>query len=181
MTINMTKKKDQILHTALELFANEGYQNTSTSRIACEAGVSEGLIFKHFQSKDGLLCAVINLANKDIKAFVTRLEQQDNPEKVIETVFDFPPLVNTNQDFWKLQFSLKYQCPHKKQYHEKYELMETVKGKLQQAFTDLDYENPEMETQLLMDIIGDLCQASTNSENGCKQRYINFIKQKYGV
>jgi hypothetical protein len=57
--------------------------------------------------------------------------------------------------------------------------METVKGKLQQAFTNLDYENPEMETQLLMDIIGDLCQADTNRENGCKQQYINFIKQKY--
>jgi AcrR family transcriptional regulator len=175
----MTQKKDQILHTALKLFANEGYQNTSTSKIACTAGVSEGLIFKHFQSKEGLLSAVINLANEDIKAFVTRIEQQDDPKKVIEAVFDFPLLVNANREFWKLQFSLIYQCPHKKQYHEKHELMETVKDKLRQAFTDLDYKNPEMETQLLMNIIKSLSQANTNSENGCKQQYINFIKQKY--
>lgn len=177
----MTKKKKQILQTALDLFANEGYQNTSTSKIACRAGVSEGLIFKHFQSKEGLLSAVVNLANEDIKAFIKRMENQEDPRKVIETVFEFPPLVSTNRDFWKLQFSLKYQCPGKKQFHEKHELVETVKDRLEQAFTDLNYENPKMETHLLMNIIGDLCRANTSSEGGCEQEYIDFVKQKYKV
>lgn len=177
----MTKKKEQILQKALELFANEGYQNTSTSKIACQACVSEGLIFKHFQSKEGLLSAIVNLANEDIKAFIERMENLDDPQKVIEAVFDFPPLVNSNRSFWKLQFSLKYQCPGKKQFHQKHELMNTVKNRLEKAFTALNYENPEMETQLLMDIIGDLCRENTNSEGGCEQKYIDFVKQKYEV
>ncbi len=177
----MTKKREQILETALELFANEGYQNTSTSKIACQAGVSEGLIFKHFQSKEGLLNAIVNLANDDIRDFIKRIENQDDPKKVIETAFDFPPLVSSNRDFWKLQFSLKYQCPSKQQYHEKKELINTFETMLEKAFRELDYDNPKMETELLMNIIGDLCRKHCNTENGCAQKYINFVKQKYEV
>lgn len=177
----MTEKKERIIQTALELFASEGYQNTSTSKIACKAGVSEGLIFKHFQSKDGLLEAVINLGNEDIKAFISRIEKQDDPKKVIETAFEFPPLVGANRYFWKLQFSLKYQCPKKSQYHEKHELIDTFKVMLEKAFTELNYENPKMETQLLMNIIGDLCRANCTTENGCDNQFVSFVKQKYGV
>lgn len=173
----MTEKQKQILKAALELFANEGYQATSTSKIACQAGVSEGLIFKHFQNKEGLLHAVINLANDDIKAFIKYIENQDDPKKVLEAAFDFPPLVRTNQDFWKLQFSLKYQCPGKQQFHEKKELIHTFEKTLEKAFTELGYENPQMETRLLMNIIENLCRS--NTENGHGQKYIDFIKQKY--
>ena len=46
--------KENILHTALRLFAEQGYDRTPTSQIAREAGVSEGLIFRHYGSKAGL-------------------------------------------------------------------------------------------------------------------------------
>ncbi len=55
----MTDKKEKILQAALELFAEEGFKPTSTSKIAKKAGVSEGLIFSHFCNKDGLLQAII--------------------------------------------------------------------------------------------------------------------------
>ena len=178
---SMTKKREKILQSALELFANEGYQNTSTSKVAHKAGVSEGLIFKHFQSKEGLLEAIVNLANDDIRDFIRRMENQDDPKKVIETAFDFHPLVTTNRDFWKLQFSLKYQCPAKQKYHEKKELINTFETMLEKAFTELNYENPKMETQLLMNIIGDLCRENCSSENGCENEFIHFLKQKYEI
>ena len=54
----MTNKKEKILLTALELFANEGFKSVTTSKIAKEAGVSEGLIFRHFENKKGLLNAL---------------------------------------------------------------------------------------------------------------------------
>ena len=55
----MTDKQLNILKIALQLFANEGFHATSTSRIAKEAGVSEGLIFRHFINKEGLLRAIL--------------------------------------------------------------------------------------------------------------------------
>ena len=54
----MTDKKRQILEAATDLFAASGYAGASTARIARAAGVSEGLIFRHFGNKRGLLDAV---------------------------------------------------------------------------------------------------------------------------
>ena len=51
--IIMTEKQEKIVQSALQLFAQEGYHATSTSKVAKHAGVSEGLIFRHFRNKDG--------------------------------------------------------------------------------------------------------------------------------
>ncbi|MEL6592174.1 MAG: helix-turn-helix domain-containing protein, partial [Bacteroidota bacterium] len=57
----MTPKQTAILDTALKLFAQQGFSATPTSQIAKQAGVSEGLIFRHFTNKDGLLNSVLQI------------------------------------------------------------------------------------------------------------------------
>jgi len=49
---------DRILGVAKTLFANRGYEHTSTSAIARQAGTSESQLMKHFGSKAGLLEAI---------------------------------------------------------------------------------------------------------------------------
>jgi len=44
-----------VLAAALELFCEHGYAGTSTRRIAEKAGVTEGLVFHYFGTKDALL------------------------------------------------------------------------------------------------------------------------------
>jgi len=46
------------LRVAKGLFANRGYEHTSTSAIARQAGTSESQLMKHFGSKAGLLEAI---------------------------------------------------------------------------------------------------------------------------
>jgi len=53
-----TNRRELILEAALELFAQKGFDGTSTKEIAEAAGVAEGLIFHHFKNKPGLLGAV---------------------------------------------------------------------------------------------------------------------------
>src|SRR5437764_12836394 len=50
--------RDRILHVAKSLFAKRGYEHTSTSAIARQAGTSESQLMKHFGSKAGLLEAI---------------------------------------------------------------------------------------------------------------------------
>ena len=57
--LNMIDRKEKILQSALELFAKEGFTATSTSKIAKHAGVSEGLIFRHFGSRGFIRCNTI--------------------------------------------------------------------------------------------------------------------------
>jgi AcrR family transcriptional regulator len=54
-----TEKQQRIIETAIKLFAEKGYANTSTAEIAKVAGVSEGIIFKHYGKKDQLLLSII--------------------------------------------------------------------------------------------------------------------------
>lgn len=51
---------DRILQSARKLFAEVGYENTTTSMIARTAGTSESQLIKHFGSKEGLLEAIFD-------------------------------------------------------------------------------------------------------------------------
>jgi AcrR family transcriptional regulator len=51
---------ERILRVAKTLFANRGYEHTSTSAIARQAGTSESQLMKHFGSKAGILEGIFN-------------------------------------------------------------------------------------------------------------------------
>lgn len=55
----LTPGQKKALQTAIELFAKQGYQETSTAQIAKVAGISEATIFKYYHTKEELLLAVI--------------------------------------------------------------------------------------------------------------------------
>ena len=48
------EKQDRIINAALKVFAENGYKRASTDEIVKEAGISKGLLFHYFISKQGL-------------------------------------------------------------------------------------------------------------------------------
>lgn len=48
-------KKQELIEIATQLFSEKGFENTALSEVCDAAGVSKGLIFHHFKSKNGLL------------------------------------------------------------------------------------------------------------------------------
>jgi len=52
-------RREQILEVATRLFADQGFQGTTTRQIAQHSGVTEALIFRHFPAKEELYWAVI--------------------------------------------------------------------------------------------------------------------------
>ena len=58
-SIVTTDKKQAILHSALQLFVNKGFNATSTASIAKAAGVATGTLFHHFPTKN--LLALVHL------------------------------------------------------------------------------------------------------------------------
>lgn len=53
--MNKSNKKEIILDTAVKIFFQKGFNATTTSEIAREAGVAEGTIFRYFKTKKELL------------------------------------------------------------------------------------------------------------------------------
>ena len=58
-TEKLTPKQKLIFQSAIDLFSDHGYANTSTKEIAQHAGVSEGSIFRKFKNKEELLMAIL--------------------------------------------------------------------------------------------------------------------------
>ncbi len=60
-TIRQTSsnRRLSLLKAALTLFSTQGYAGTTTRAIAEHSGVTEAILFRHFHSKEELLCAVV--------------------------------------------------------------------------------------------------------------------------
>lgn len=54
-------RKWQIIQATLDLFVERGYYGTKTSQISKRAGISEGLLFHYFPTKEILLEELINI------------------------------------------------------------------------------------------------------------------------
>ena len=103
-------KRNQIMDAALELFSNEGYHNTSISEIARSAGISKGLMYNYFDSKEDLITAIFE------KGMSAMFDFLDPNKDGILTPDEFDFFVNRafdtlikNPTYWKLYFSIMMQ------------------------------------------------------------------------
>lgn len=58
------EKQDRFINAALKIFAENGYKKASTDEIVREAGISKGLLFHYFDSKQGLYEFVYQYSTK---------------------------------------------------------------------------------------------------------------------
>ncbi|UUM30064.1 TetR/AcrR family transcriptional regulator [Vibrio japonicus] len=65
--------RERILNAAWTLFAENGYEETTTRQIAREAGVADGTVFSHFPTKldmlrEGMLSQLTQLSEQTLKS-----------------------------------------------------------------------------------------------------------------
>ncbi|MGC2697049.1 MAG: TetR/AcrR family transcriptional regulator, partial [Candidatus Angelobacter sp.] len=77
---------DRILHAAKVLFAQGGFENTSTISIARLAQTSESQIIKHFGNKEGLLEAIFEQGWKHIGEAFGALEYLPSPSSKLQAL-----------------------------------------------------------------------------------------------
>lgn len=67
------RRRQTFIDAALRLFSTTGFRGTSTRAIAGAAGVSEGLLFRHFPSKADLYAAILQQKARE-SGFATKFE-----------------------------------------------------------------------------------------------------------
>lgn len=67
---NPQATRDRLVRAALELFTTQGYHASTTPQIAAKAGVAEGTIYRHFESKEHLLNELFRAAVRLLVSFV---------------------------------------------------------------------------------------------------------------
>lgn len=100
-------RKAQITGVALELFAKNGFAHTSISKIATTAGISKGLLYNYFKSKEDLLRHImeegmqemLNFFDPNHDGILTR-------EEYIYFIHEVFELMDRKLLFYKLYFSV---------------------------------------------------------------------------
>jgi AcrR family transcriptional regulator len=65
-------RRDQLIDTALALFARAGYHATGIDRILSEAGVAKMTLYNHFRSKDELILAALHRRDERFRNWFMR-------------------------------------------------------------------------------------------------------------
>lgn len=79
---------DRILQAAKQLFAERGYENTSTVNIARLAGTSESQLMKHFGSKEGLLEAIFESGWEQMSFYFRAIHELHSPVEKLLALLD---------------------------------------------------------------------------------------------
>ncbi len=85
-------RKDQIMNTALKLFAQKGFFNTTISDIAKEMGMSVGNMYNYFPSKESLAKELLIYTSKKFGDEIRKINEanistQEKIEKIVELYF----------------------------------------------------------------------------------------------
>lgn len=98
------QSRARIMETALELFARQGFHNTSISQIAKAANVSKGLMYNYFASKDDLLEAIVRQEIEQGEDLMNILSSTtEDPFGQLRMIVDGSfQMVKTDLKHWKL-------------------------------------------------------------------------------
>lgn len=105
------------MEMALLLFANNGYHSTTINSIAKHAGISKGLLYNYFESKESLLAEIIGKSVSEIYQYF----DLNRDGYLTEEEFEFfvrktGRILNEKQSFWRLFFQVLMQREVREQF-----------------------------------------------------------------
>jgi AcrR family transcriptional regulator len=102
------ESKQKILNAALEVFAKHGYHSSSVGLIAKTAGVSQGLLYNYFESKEELLHELMLGMMEALMCEFMPINPNEKVKRkdIISFINVGIDLVLKDPKFWKLYFSV---------------------------------------------------------------------------
>ena len=141
-------RRQQIMDAALELFATEGYSHCSIAQLAKHAGISKGLMYNYFKSKEALLIAIIEDGMQEIMYMIDpNMDGILEPAEVEGFIRDTFRLMRENMPFWTLFVGVVMQ-PGVKEFlagQPFSNIMERFSPRLLTYFEKMGFEDPMLE------------------------------------
>ncbi len=139
-----------IMEAAFSLIAKQGYESTSIAQIATEAGVSKGLMYNYFKSKEDLLEKLVTGAMDEGDSVIAKLIAED-PAVTLRNMFTwFFKELRERPDYWRLMTELTFRIDKHKFVHElATEKMRGYMSFITDLLEQLNFPNPEDEAKLV--------------------------------
>ena len=101
-----SRRREQLINTAIELFCEHGYHATGIDKITAKAGVSKKTLYTHFRSKEELIMAALRqydgLFRNNFMRQVDSLAK--NPQKKLLAIFDVAETWFSQKKFFGCMF-----------------------------------------------------------------------------
>ncbi len=168
------KSRHKIMEAATELFARQGFQGTSISDIAAVAGISKGLMYNYFKSKDELLHAIIEKGFGDFEGPMAALQLTPDPFEKLHLIIEGSfAVVNSKaaRRHWQFMISLMTQYEVMKRFKKKFSTyFEIYLGLFEQIFSEMGVPDPKLESYHLAALI-----------DGMMLHYLNLFTRHYPI
>ena len=145
------QKKNLIMNTALELFAENGFHATSISQIAKKAGISKGLTYNYFESKKDILNEIIQEGFDTVYSnFDLNHDGILTEEEFIHFIRQSFKIMRNNLRYWKLYYSLMLQPQVSESFNEDYlDNAKPILDMLYQFIAKSGSQDPEGDTMVI--------------------------------
>ncbi len=104
------ERRALIENTALQLFAKHGYHSTSINMIATAAGISKGLLYNYFESKEALIKGIVIDGMKlMLEHFNPNKDGFLSDDEMLLYIEQFFKMTDEHKEYLKLYFSVMVQ------------------------------------------------------------------------
>ncbi len=155
-------KKSNIHDSAIKLFSNKGYFQTSISDISKKANISKGLFYHYYSSKEVLFEEIVLVSIESILNYFPKNEKQEFSDDDLAYFLNkiIIPSLDNNKTKWRLLilllsqqilFELALKHLTKSKDYIKFENI------LQKYFKTKGYEKPDIEVKLFTSSLMGIC------------------------
>ena len=148
-TASRARRRQQLIAATIKCIARKGMGSTSVGDVAKEAGLSQGIVNLHFESKDNLLNETLRFIADEYKERFNKVLTQSGPSPAHKLLalmeLDLRPLIIDRQKiavwfaFWgevKSRPAYRKICDERDQYYD-----DVVEGLCREIIADGNYRN----------------------------------------
>ena len=145
------ERRKAIMDTSLEVFSEYGYESASISMIAKKVGISKGLMYNYFESKEDLLTSLMTDGIDEMfSLFDPNKDGVLTKEEFTYFIDEIFNLMSRKRNFYKLYFALMMQPAVWKLFESKIEeVIAPFMKILVDYYTNKGAENPMLEAVLI--------------------------------
>jgi AcrR family transcriptional regulator len=154
------ESRARILEAALALFSANGYERTTVKMIAEAAGVAQGLMYSHFEGKEGLLRAIFERSVADVnESFGLAAAGGSDPPTPAAIITGAFQILRQKREFWRLSYGARMQQPVLAALGDAIlDWADTIRSTLEASLRAAGVPAPDVEARLLFAAIDGVAQ-----------------------